>query len=111
MKKTALAGLLIAVVVSLAATAQADRYTRGTSDNPLRLVRYVLHPIGLAAEFLVMRPIHWVVSQPHLDIVFGHKATTFEAETYFEWSHGDFSPSIAAEASKAPKPTSTAAGQ
>jgi hypothetical protein len=32
----------------------------------------VIHPVGFALEWLVMRPIHFVVSSPKLEPVFGH---------------------------------------
>lgn len=75
----------------------ADRYRRNKSDNPFRLISYVVHPVGILLEYAVMRPIHWVVSRPNLDIIFGHQATLHDEGTYFEWTHGDFSPSIAEE--------------
>ncbi|MBI1291506.1 hypothetical protein GC173_09725 [bacterium] len=97
--KALVAGLAIATM-AMVSTAHADRYTRATNDNPLRFVRYVVQPVGLLVEYVVYRPIHWVVSQPNLDIVFGHEAKTDEDGTYFEWTHGDYSPSIAAERPK-----------
>lgn len=97
MKKTIAVAMLALAALSLAAPSMAHRYERATNDNPFRLLAYAGHPIGLAAEYIVMRPIHWVVSQPHLDIVFGHQPSTKEDGTYFEWTHGDYSPSIAKE--------------
>ena len=99
----------IALVALGSTTAHADRYQRGRNDNPLRLIGYALYPVGLAAEYLVMRPIHWVVSQPHLDVVFGHKATLKEEGAYFEWGHGDYSPSIAEEIRERDAATAAAA--
>ena len=43
-----------------------------SQSHPLQLAAYALHPVGFALEWLVMRPIHFVVSQPKLDPVFGH---------------------------------------
>src|SRR5690606_26330109 len=78
---------------------EAHRYRRATNDNPGRLIGYALHPLGVAAEFVVMRPIHWLVSRDYLDVVFGHAAHVTDDGTYFEWSHGDFRPSVAEERS------------
>jgi len=97
MKKKFAVLTMMFVFLAAATVSNADRFRRGQSDNPLRLIGYVAHPIGLAAEYAVMRPIHWVVSQPYLDVVFGHKATVEEDGTYFEFLHGDYSPSIAVE--------------
>jgi hypothetical protein len=40
--------------------------------NPLRLAAYAVNPAGFAIEWLVMRPIHFLVSQPRLERIFGH---------------------------------------
>lgn len=46
-------------------------YTDAES-HPLRLVAYVLHPVGYTVEWLFMRPIHALVSQPELCPIFGY---------------------------------------
>lgn len=97
MKQKLAVAVLALALVAVAIPASANRYRRGQSDNPMRLVAYVLHPVGLALEYGIMRPIHWVVSQPDLDIVFGHQARPDDEGTYFEWTHGDFTPSIKSE--------------
>src|SRR5262245_48485374 len=107
MKKTALIALLVLSLISITGVSHADRYRRATGDNPLRLIAYVLNPIGLGIEFAVMRPIHWVVSQPCCDIIFGHEPHMSEDGTYFEWRQGNWNPSIAEEkrgTAPAPKP-------
>jgi hypothetical protein len=43
-----------------------------SESHPLRLAAYAISPIGFALEWLMMRPIHFVVSQPKLERVFGH---------------------------------------
>jgi hypothetical protein len=48
-----------------------DRYDDSQS-HPLRVAAYVAHPIGYGLEWLIFRPIHWVVSRPSLIPVFGH---------------------------------------
>ena len=52
-------------------------YYDGYDDSqahPLRLLTYAVHPIGFAAEWLLTRPIHAIVSQPELHRVFGHES-------------------------------------
>lgn len=97
MKKKALIALLSVVILSMAAPSMAHRYQRNTGDNPFRLVGYVLHPVGIALEYAIMRPIHWAVSQPDTDIIFGHEPEASERGKYWEWTHGNFAPSIAEE--------------
>jgi hypothetical protein len=97
MKKHVLAGALLAVACLLIAVpASAHRFDR-SSYHPMRVVAYVLHPVGIAAEYVIARPIHYVVSQPDLDIIFGHQAYLNDEGTYFEWLHGDYEPSIKVE--------------
>jgi hypothetical protein len=73
--KHALVGLALLVsVVGSAAPVRAggDAYDE-TQDHPLRIAAYLVHPIGFAFEWVFLRPLHWVVSQPGLDRVFGHR--------------------------------------
>ena len=41
-------------------------------SHPLRIAYYLLYPIGFTAEWLIMRPLHYVVSRPYLSRVFGY---------------------------------------
>lgn len=70
--------LLLVLVLALWAAAPStvlahDAYD-DTQSHPLRLAAYALHPAGYALEWLIMRPIHFVVSNPSLEPVFGHTA-------------------------------------
>lgn len=86
MKKLYLSVVFALALLAIPAASQAHVYDRDDSDHPLRYVAYALHPIGIAVEYAVLRPIHWIVSRPNLDIIFGHDPDR-EAEkgTYFEW--------------------------
>ena len=68
------AGLLV-LALSLAPRASADTYSRGNSDHPLRYIAYVLHPIGVAGEYLVLRPLHQLISRDPGPEIFGHEVT------------------------------------
>ncbi len=68
--------LTLALLVSLAlvaAPAAADEYDSRRAGHPLRVVAYVLHPVGVALDWLLFRPAHWVGSQPVLRTIFGHE--------------------------------------
>ena len=43
-----------------------------SESNPLRIVAYAVYPIGWSLEWLVMRPMHFVVSNPGVEHIFGH---------------------------------------
>ena len=59
-------------LVSMPVGASAHDAYDDSQSHPLQLAAYALHPVGFALEWLVMRPIHFVVSQPKLEPVFGH---------------------------------------
>jgi hypothetical protein len=66
--------LALGLVTALGATAPVlahDAYDDSES-HPLRIAAYGAYPIGYFAEWLVMRPMHFVVSHPQLEKIFGH---------------------------------------
>jgi hypothetical protein len=64
--------ILAVLILSTFSTVSFGRdYKRGKDDNPVRILAYVVHPVGMAAEYLITRPIHWVVKQTDLNKVFG----------------------------------------
>lgn len=64
----------VALTVSLLtvpARADDDPYNDYDDSHPLRLVAYAVNPVGYTLEWLVLRPIHALTSQPRLRPVFG----------------------------------------
>ncbi len=39
----------------------------------MRIVAYVVHPVGVALDVLIMRPAHWLVSFEPFKTLFGHQ--------------------------------------
>jgi hypothetical protein len=74
MKRIVVAGLLalLLAVSASRAVAAPDDYD-DTQSHPLRVAAYLLNPVGFAAEWLIFRPFHYIVSRPYLEQVFGHK--------------------------------------
>jgi hypothetical protein len=74
MKRFIAASLLAIVLAFTAGPAAAvhDEYD-DTQSYPLRVAAYVVYPIGYAAEWLIFRPFHYLVSRPSLEPVFGHR--------------------------------------
>lgn len=72
MKQLFMALVVAAGLVAVPATGRAHDAYDDSQSNPLRLIAYGVNPIGYALEWLVMRPIHFVVSQPNLERIFGH---------------------------------------
>ncbi len=66
-----------ALVCSLSLTATPSMATSedydDTQTHPLRIAAYAAYPIGFTVEWLVFRPLHYIVSRPYLDRFFGHQ--------------------------------------
>ena len=74
-RKTALA-LVFAVVVSVwsfPSDAKADDYDELAAGNPVRLTAYLFHPLGVALDYIVVRPMHWMGNHEPFSTIFGHK--------------------------------------
>jgi len=54
------------------AYAYFDEYDDYTDSHPLRIVAYALHPVGYTLEWLALRPLHAITSQPELRPIFGY---------------------------------------
>jgi hypothetical protein len=71
--RRAAAALLLAATAFAASPALADEYDAHRAGHPLRVVAYVLHPIGVTLDYLLFRPAHWVGSLPVIRTIFGHE--------------------------------------
>ncbi len=78
---------LVIVLAMASAVVVGGRTARGSdvSDeydesvlHPLRFAYHLIHPVGFAAEWLVGRPFHYIVSRPYLDEFFGYRPTDEE---------------------------------
>ena len=65
---------MLALAAALAATppAHADEYDPQEAGHPLRVVAYVLHPVGVALDYLIFRPAHWIGHHEPIRTIFGH---------------------------------------
>ena len=70
---TLLATLLAVVALVGASPALADEHDPNTAGHPLRIVAYLLHPVGVAIDYLIMRPAHWLVEHEPFKTAFGHE--------------------------------------
>jgi hypothetical protein len=85
--KSLIGAMVIAAAIVIGSG--AARAMEGVSDeyddnimHPLRLAYYVVHPVGYAADWLVGRPFHYLISRPYLDKFFGYQRHD-EESTYF----------------------------
>ena len=72
MKRHLISFALASALVLAAIPARAHDAYDDSQSHPLLLASYPLHAAGFAIEWLVTRPIHFVVSHPRLERVFGH---------------------------------------
>lgn len=73
--KRLIAAVLLGIVLTCSAgpaAAVRDDYD-DMQSYPLRVAAYLIYPVGFTLEWLIFRPFHYVVSQPYLDKVFGHR--------------------------------------
>ena len=70
--KTA-AAVFVALSLIGTAPAVAEEYDPKKSAHPLRILAYVVHPVGFILDALIFRPLHWIGSQPYVKPLVGQK--------------------------------------
>ena len=68
-----LATLLAVGALVGASPAIAKEHDPNTAGHPLRIVAYLLHPVGVAIDYLILRPAHWLVEHEPFKTAFGHE--------------------------------------
>jgi hypothetical protein len=64
---------IILLVVSISNPAAADEYDSKNAGHPLKIVAYMLHPVGVIIDYLLLRPAHWLGSHEPFKTAFGHE--------------------------------------
>ncbi len=59
-------------VESYANTPVQDDYDPRSAAHPLRIVAYGLHPVGVALDWMIVRPAVWVVRHEPFRTIFGY---------------------------------------
>jgi len=65
--------LLLGMLAAIAPAAHADEHDPERAAHPVRVAAYVLHPIGVILDYLIVRPAHWVVEREPFRTLFGHE--------------------------------------
>ncbi len=63
-------GLLASVVT--VKEAAAGEYDPQQAGNPVRVVAYLLHPVGVLIDYALMRPCFYVVKREPFSTIFGY---------------------------------------
>jgi len=74
-RKPLASALLALGLLAAAGPAAADDYDPQYAGHPLRIIAYVLHPVGVMFDYLLLRPAHWLGSREPLKTIFGHTDT------------------------------------
>jgi hypothetical protein len=67
-----LAAAVIVGLLGAASPAAADDYDPLRAGHPLRIIAYALHPVGVAFDYLLFRPAHWLGHKEPIRTIFGH---------------------------------------
>jgi len=66
------AWLLLLGAPALGADRAEDDYDSTEAGNPLRIVAYVLHPVGVVLDTLIFRPAQWIGSKEPIKTLVGN---------------------------------------
>ncbi len=61
------------MLTATATWAPADDYDRSMAGHPLRIIAYILHPVGVMIDYLIMRPAHWLITQEPIQTLVGYE--------------------------------------
>ena len=68
-----LAAVAALAMLTAASPAAAEEYDETYSGHSLRIIAYVLHPIGVILDTLIFRPFHWIGSHEPFKTLVGQK--------------------------------------
>ena len=72
-KVRSLAAVAAFAMLAAASPATAEEYDDRYTGHPLRIIAYVLHPIGVILDTLIFRPFHWIGSHEPFKTLSGQK--------------------------------------
>ena len=61
---------LLAILVGATPIA-AEEYDQKLPGHPLRILAYVVHPVGVILDTLIFRPAHWLASHEPIKTLVG----------------------------------------
>ena len=67
------AGLAAAFLAIATPAVATEEYDPEYAGHPVRIVAYVLHPLGVMFDYLIMRPEFWIASQEPFSTIFGRE--------------------------------------
>ena len=65
--------ILVVLLWVPVAPAMAADYEPEDAGNPLRIASYIIHPVGVVFDYLILRPMYWVGSHEPFRTIFGRQ--------------------------------------
>ncbi|MFI5317013.1 MAG: hypothetical protein ACHQ6T_15035 [Myxococcota bacterium] len=75
-----IAAALALALLGAPAQAATTRYNPLRAGHPLRIIAYVLHPVGVIADELLFRPAWWLGTHEPLRTLFGVEVVVDDSE-------------------------------
>ena len=72
-RRIAVGLVLASILLGAPGIVAADEYEKDRAGHPLRVIAYVVYPLGVIVETLFFRPAYWIVSHEPLQSLFGHE--------------------------------------
>ena len=63
--------IVLALALQAAPVSAADEYDSSDAGFPIRVLAYVVHPVGVTLDYLIFRPAYWIGSYEPFRTVFG----------------------------------------
>ena len=65
--------VVAAALLAGATPSRAEEYDPERSGHPLRVIAYVVHPLGVILDTLIFRPLHWIGSHQPFKTLHGQE--------------------------------------
>lgn len=72
-KLRAFCAVVALAMLAAASPATAEEYDQTYAGHPLRIIAYVVHPVGVILDTLIFRPFHWIGSHEPFKTLSGQK--------------------------------------
>jgi len=70
--------LALALLILSAGAASADDHRSDRTGHPLAIIGALLHPVGVALDYAIFRPAHWLAHHEPFKTLTGHEDTGSE---------------------------------
>ena len=65
--------VVLALALQAAPASASEEYDPSDAGFPIRVLAYVVNPVGVALDYMIFRPAYWIGSHEPFRTVFGRK--------------------------------------